>query len=183
MNASATVFRGYACRISGSTCPVTSRRGDSLADQASEKLGGLDIPVNNAGKQIAIERIEDLDDKQVLKGFQVNILAMFTITRAALKHFPDGASIINSTRSKPTTPRPRSWTTPRARRPSMPSPKVLPFSWPRAPSESRPSPPVRSGPHCRFPTGTPRTSCRSSGTMYRWVEPDSRWNWHQLSSS
>jgi NAD(P)-dependent dehydrogenase (short-subunit alcohol dehydrogenase family) len=70
---------------------------NSLADEAAEKLGGLDILVNNAGKQIAIEKLEDLDDEQILKTFQVNILAMFTITRAALKHLPAGASIINTT--------------------------------------------------------------------------------------
>ena len=70
---------------------------NSLADQAAEKLGGLDILVNNAGKQIAIEKLEDLDDEQVMQTFQVNILAMFTITRAALNHLPDGASIINTT--------------------------------------------------------------------------------------
>lgn len=70
---------------------------NSLADEAAEKLGGLDILVNNAGKQIAIEKLEDLDDEQILQTFQVNILAMFTITRAALKHLPAGASIINTT--------------------------------------------------------------------------------------
>ncbi|PRB72633.1 SDR family oxidoreductase [Arthrobacter sp. MYb213] len=69
----------------------------TLADVAAEKLGGLDILVNNAGKQIAVEKIEELSDEQVLETFQINILAMFTITRAALKHFPDGASIINTT--------------------------------------------------------------------------------------
>lgn len=70
---------------------------NSLADMVAEKLGGLDILVNNAGKQIAIEKLEDLSDKQVLETFQINILAMYTITRAALKHLPDGASIINTT--------------------------------------------------------------------------------------
>ncbi|MBV1779717.1 SDR family oxidoreductase [Paeniglutamicibacter sp. ABSL32-1] len=70
---------------------------NSLADEAAEKLGGLDILVNNAGKQVAIENLEDLDDEQVLQTFQVNILAMFTITRAALKHLPAGSSIINTT--------------------------------------------------------------------------------------
>ena len=70
---------------------------NSLADEAAEKLGGLDILVNNAGKQIAIENLEDLDDEQVMQTFQVNILAMFTVTRAALKHLPAGASIINTT--------------------------------------------------------------------------------------
>ncbi|WP_372698146.1 SDR family oxidoreductase [Arthrobacter sp. JSM 101049] len=70
---------------------------NSLVDQAAEALGGLDILVNNAGKQIAIEKLEDLDDEQVMQTFQVNILAQYTLCRAALKHFPDGASIINTT--------------------------------------------------------------------------------------
>ncbi|MDQ0096012.1 SDR family oxidoreductase [Paeniglutamicibacter psychrophenolicus] len=70
---------------------------NSLVDQAAEKLGGLDILVNNAGKQIAVDKLEDLDDEQVMQTFQVNILAMFSLTRAALRHFPDGASVINTT--------------------------------------------------------------------------------------
>ncbi|MFL4474383.1 SDR family oxidoreductase [Paeniglutamicibacter sp. MACA_103] len=70
---------------------------NSLADEAAEKLGGLDILVNNAGKQIAIENLEDLDDEQILQTFQVNVLAMFTVTRAALRHLPAGSSIINTT--------------------------------------------------------------------------------------
>lgn len=70
---------------------------NSLADEAAGKLGGLDILVNNAGKQIAVEKLEDLTDQQAMETFQINILAMLTITRAALKHLPDGASIINTT--------------------------------------------------------------------------------------
>lgn len=70
---------------------------ESLADRAAEALGGLDILVNNAGKQIAVEHLEDLEDEQVLQTFQINILAMFTLTRTALKHLPEGASVINTT--------------------------------------------------------------------------------------
>ncbi|WP_309082295.1 SDR family oxidoreductase [Zhihengliuella sp.] len=68
-----------------------------VVHDAAEALGGLDILVNNAGKQIAIEKLEELTDEQVLETFQVNILAMFTITREALKYLPDGASVINTT--------------------------------------------------------------------------------------
>lgn len=69
----------------------------SLADNAAQMLGGLDILVNNAGKQVAVSKLEDLDDEQLMQTFQVNILAMFSITRAALRHLPAGASIINTT--------------------------------------------------------------------------------------
>ncbi|WP_431711935.1 SDR family oxidoreductase [Glutamicibacter uratoxydans] len=76
---------------------LESNYRNELVDQAAKELGGLDILVNNAGKQIAVEQIEDLSDEQVLETFQVNILAMFTLSKAALKYLPEGASIINTT--------------------------------------------------------------------------------------
>nr|WP_282189546.1 SDR family oxidoreductase [Rhodococcus pyridinivorans] len=68
-----------------------------VVDQAVEQLGGLDILVNNAGKQIAVEGLDDLPDDQLEQTFQVNILAMFRTTRAALKHLQPGSTIINTT--------------------------------------------------------------------------------------
>lgn len=70
---------------------------DSLVDEASAALGGLDILVNNAGKQISVESLEELSDEQVEATFDVNIFAMFALSRAALKVLPEGGSIINTT--------------------------------------------------------------------------------------
>src|SRR5690625_1240849 len=60
----------------------------SFAAEAVEhtvlELDGLDILVNNAGKQIAIDGLADLSDEQLEQTFNVNILAMFRLTRAAL---------------------------------------------------------------------------------------------------
>lgn len=70
---------------------------DSLVDEASAVLGGLDILVNNAGKQISVESLEELSDEQVEATFDVNIFAMFALSRAALKVLPEGGSIINTT--------------------------------------------------------------------------------------
>lgn len=70
---------------------------EGLVEDAVSGLGGLDILVNNAGKQIAVENLEDLDDEQLTDTFTVNILAMFRITKAALRHLPAGSSIINTT--------------------------------------------------------------------------------------
>lgn len=69
----------------------------TLVTEAAEALGGLDILVNNAGRQIVQESLEDLTDEQLNETFNVNILAMFRITREALKHLPAGSSIINTT--------------------------------------------------------------------------------------
>jgi len=68
-----------------------------LVEDAVEGLGGLDALVNNAGRQIAVESLEEIDDQQWENTFAVNIHAMFRITQAALKHLPAGSTIVNST--------------------------------------------------------------------------------------
>ncbi|WP_194785179.1 SDR family oxidoreductase [Actinomyces haliotis] len=69
-----------------------------VVDDAAKALGGLDVLVNNAGRQIAVEGgLEELTDEQVEDVFNVNILAMFRVTRQALKYLKPGSSIVNST--------------------------------------------------------------------------------------
>ena len=69
----------------------------SLVEDAVEGLGGLDALVNNAGRQIAVESLEEIDDQQWTETFEVNIHAMFRITQAALAHLPAGSTIVNTT--------------------------------------------------------------------------------------
>lgn len=70
---------------------------EELVETAVKKLGGLDILVNNAGRQLSVESIDDLSIEQFESTFNTNIFAMFRIIKAALKHMPKGASIINTT--------------------------------------------------------------------------------------
>jgi NAD(P)-dependent dehydrogenase (short-subunit alcohol dehydrogenase family) len=77
-----------------------------LVNDATESLGGLDIVVNNAGKQIYNEDITTIPSKQITDTFTVNIIAMFWIVQEALKHLPKGASIINTTSIQATQPSP-----------------------------------------------------------------------------
>lgn len=65
--------------------------------QAAEELGGLDALVNNAGRQIAVERIEDLTADQWERTFRTNIEAMFRVVKAAIGYLPAGSTIVNST--------------------------------------------------------------------------------------
>ena len=68
-----------------------------LVQQTVETLGGLDILINNAGKQIFVDDIAKLETKQLIDTFTVNVFAMFWLSKAALEHMPAGASIINTT--------------------------------------------------------------------------------------
>lgn len=69
----------------------------SLVARAAQELGGLDILVNNAGKQISVDDILELDDDQVRLTFETNILAMFTLSRDAVRIMQPGSTIINTT--------------------------------------------------------------------------------------
>lgn len=68
-----------------------------LVAKTVEGLGGLDILVNNGGKQIFHDDITTLDDEQFDDTFTTNVDAMFWITKAAVPHMPGGSAIINTT--------------------------------------------------------------------------------------
>lgn len=68
----------------------------ALVAKAVEALGGLDVVANIAGKQVAVEKIEDLSTEQFDATFRTNVHALFWVCKAALPHLPAGASIINT---------------------------------------------------------------------------------------
>ena len=69
--------------------------GDLVA-QAVKGLDGLDVVANIAGKQLAVEKIEDLTSEQFDATFRTNVHALFWVCKAALPHLPAGATIINT---------------------------------------------------------------------------------------
>ncbi len=68
-----------------------------LVETTIKELGGIDLLVNVAGKQIAVKDIQDLSTDQFDKTFRVNVYAMFWLCKYALPHMPAGGSIINTT--------------------------------------------------------------------------------------
>lgn len=68
-----------------------------LIKEAVRELGGLDILVNNAARQVAQQSILDISTAQFDETFKTNVYATFWITKAAIPHMKPGSSIINTT--------------------------------------------------------------------------------------
>jgi hypothetical protein len=68
-----------------------------MVADAVGQLGGLDILVSNAAKQVYQESLLDITTEQLDATFRTNIYAMVWITKAALPHLQPGASIICTT--------------------------------------------------------------------------------------
>ena len=62
-----------------------------------DEFGRIDILVNNAAQQIPAENIEEIETKNLVHTFEVNIFSMFWLTKAALEHMAKGSVIINTT--------------------------------------------------------------------------------------
>ncbi|HHT0062244.1 TPA: SDR family oxidoreductase [Raoultella planticola] len=68
----------------------------ALVEQAASQLGGLDIVVNNAGRQQYCESLEDLSTADFDATFKTNVYAPFWITKAALRYLQAQSVIINT---------------------------------------------------------------------------------------
>ncbi|BBX20522.1 NAD(P)-dependent oxidoreductase [Mycolicibacterium duvalii] len=68
----------------------------AVVEDAVTQLGGLDIVVNNVAFQSPISDFTEISDEQWRRTFSVNIDSFFHVTKAALKHLPDGSAIINT---------------------------------------------------------------------------------------
>ena len=62
-----------------------------------DKYGRIDILVNNAAEQHEAKEITDIETKNLIHTFEVNIFSMFYITKAALPHMKEDSAIINTT--------------------------------------------------------------------------------------
>jgi NAD(P)-dependent dehydrogenase (short-subunit alcohol dehydrogenase family) len=67
-----------------------------VVDETVRQLGGLHCVFNNAAEQHPVEDFEKIEMSSVEKTFSTNIFSQFYVTRAALGHLREGASIVNN---------------------------------------------------------------------------------------
>jgi NAD(P)-dependent dehydrogenase (short-subunit alcohol dehydrogenase family) len=77
-----------------------------LVEKAVRGLGGLDIVVNNAGRQQAHASILDISTQEFDWTMKTNIYAPFWIIKAALPHLQPGSAIIGTTSEQAYDPSP-----------------------------------------------------------------------------
>ncbi|MEV0593257.1 SDR family NAD(P)-dependent oxidoreductase [Nonomuraea cavernae] len=79
----------------------------ALADTCAERLGGLDVLVNNAGVD-GVCPVDKLDPGQWHEIMDANLTSAFLVTRQALSLLSDGASVVNLSASVALRGRPAS---------------------------------------------------------------------------
>ncbi|MBB6369943.1 SDR family oxidoreductase [Chryseobacterium shigense] len=62
-----------------------------------EEFGGIDILINNAGVQFPAENIEELEEENIRKTFNSNIIGMILLTKVVFPYLKEGSSVINTT--------------------------------------------------------------------------------------
>lgn len=70
---------------------------ESAVEKTFREYSRLDILVNNASEQHPQDRLEDISAEQLERTFRTNVFSYFYLTKHALKHLGEGASIINTT--------------------------------------------------------------------------------------
>jgi NAD(P)-dependent dehydrogenase (short-subunit alcohol dehydrogenase family) len=78
-----------------------------VVQRAVTDLGGVDILVNNAAYQMALDGIASLTTEQMERTYRTNVFAMIWLCQEALKHMQAGSSIINTSSIQASQPSPQ----------------------------------------------------------------------------
>jgi NAD(P)-dependent dehydrogenase (short-subunit alcohol dehydrogenase family) len=78
----------------------------TIVDTAIEELGGVSILVNNAAHQASFTSLDEISEEEWRLTFEVNLHAMFYLSKAAVPHMMAGSSIINTASINSDAPNP-----------------------------------------------------------------------------
>ncbi len=83
---------GQAVAVGGDVSKAAEAQG--IIDAAIQRYGRLDVLVNNSGVY-TFSPIEQVTEAEFHRLFNTNVLGLLLVTQAAVKHLPEGGSIIN----------------------------------------------------------------------------------------
>jgi NAD(P)-dependent dehydrogenase (short-subunit alcohol dehydrogenase family) len=66
-------------------------------EKVVSEFHGIDILINNAGVQFPSENIEDLEEENIRKTFDSNIIGMILLSKVVFPYLKEGNSVINTT--------------------------------------------------------------------------------------
>ena len=69
----------------------------TVVQRVVDEFGHLDVLVNNAAQQWSVENLQDIEESQLRRTFDSNVMAVFFVTQAAIEHLGRGAAIVNTT--------------------------------------------------------------------------------------
>ncbi|MDQ0781181.1 SDR family oxidoreductase [Chryseobacterium sp. W4I1] len=70
---------------------------EKTVEKVVSEFHGIDILVNNAGVQFPSDNIENLEEKNVRKTFDSNIIGMILLTKIVFPYLKSGGCVINTT--------------------------------------------------------------------------------------
>jgi len=79
----------------------------SIVEEATERLGGLDLLVMIAGMQRTVDSIRELDTSVLDAIMRTNVYSLFWLTNAAIPHLRPGSSIITTSSIQAFDPSPQ----------------------------------------------------------------------------
>ena len=68
---------------------------EAMVANVAQQLGKIDVLVNNAGGLLARKKLDEMDEAFIDDVVAINFKSMLLVTRAALPHMNDGATIVN----------------------------------------------------------------------------------------
>lgn len=69
---------------------------NKIIERAMKEFGKIDILVNNAALQKYFKSVDEIEGKDFVDIYKINVIAPFLLTRAAARHMKPGSAVVNT---------------------------------------------------------------------------------------